>query len=140
MYLEEGDFLNGSFFEPRSGVYAIVHKKSHKAYIGQSKNILRRWVNHAEQLSRGAHDNSLLQDAWEQEGAAGLYFEILEFCEPDRLLEREFEYVKAWHWRWGVFNKRLGGWYDIETALNVLNPDQTVNEDKMERYTWGESP
>ena len=64
-----------------SGIYLIYSIYSKKAYVGQSKNILRRWRKHCSELRSKVHCNTHLQNAWNKYGSGGFKCYILEECE-----------------------------------------------------------
>jgi len=45
-----------------SGIYQIINNINGKVYIGHSVNISFRWYNHMNNLLKGNHHNSKLQD------------------------------------------------------------------------------
>lgn len=49
------------------GIYLIINVKTHKAYIGQSWNILTRFESHKEALIENSHHNQALQEAFNVE-------------------------------------------------------------------------
>lgn len=42
------------------GVYSITNKINSKKYIGSSKDIYRRWLEHTNLLNKGKHENNYL--------------------------------------------------------------------------------
>lgn len=46
---------------PASGIYKITNIYSGKVYVGQSKNIFKRRMQHFSELERGTHKNAALQ-------------------------------------------------------------------------------
>lgn len=76
-----------------SGIYKITNTVNGKFYIGSSKNIKRRWLEHKNQLQENRHANDHLQRSWNKYGADCFCFEIIEECEEERLLEREQYYI-----------------------------------------------
>ena len=84
--------LNGNRL---SGVYAIIHQPSGRAYVGSSRNIFRRWRCHANWLNTGKHHAAALLDAWLSDGAAAFTFVVLEQCAPEALREREQEWLDS---------------------------------------------
>ena len=78
-----------------SGVYAIVHQPSGRAYIGSSGNIARRWAGHIGGLSVGRHHAKALLDLWLADGAGAFTFTVLEQCPRDVLAEREQEWLDS---------------------------------------------
>lgn len=72
----------------KSGIYWIVGP-SGKAYIGSSKNVAARLRSHRSELQRGVHGNAHLQRAVNRHGFDRFLFQVIEYCEVDKLLERE---------------------------------------------------
>ncbi len=75
------------------GIYQILHEGSGKRYVGQAKNIARRWGGHRRHLERGEHTSSHLQRAWVKYGAESFSFHVLETCELNDLDAREQFYI-----------------------------------------------
>lgn len=71
------------------GIYIIVCLVNSRVYIGQSKHIQKRWLEHREELQNGCHCNKHLQNAWNKYGEKSFVFSVLELCESDKLTERE---------------------------------------------------
>lgn len=77
--------------EKISGVYAIMHPSSGRAYIGSSIDVLGRCANHQRDLRVGTHGNKYLQNAWTRYGESSFHFHILEHCSPsDRIAREQF--------------------------------------------------
>jgi group I intron endonuclease len=72
-----------------SGVYAIIHLESGKAYIGSAVRVRDRIKTHYSLLKLGKHHSVLLQRAWNKYGADAFRFTVLEQCHVDSLIERE---------------------------------------------------
>jgi group I intron endonuclease len=51
------------------GAYLIKHIESGKFYVGSSKDINKRILNHYYNLNNGTHHNSNLQDLWNNDGS-----------------------------------------------------------------------
>jgi len=75
--------------ETKSGIYKITNTTNGKFYIGSAKQFNRRWNNHKSLLERNKHDNIHLQRAYNKDGADSFKFEVIEYCEIEKLLERE---------------------------------------------------
>lgn len=75
-----------------SGIYVIKNKVNNKVYIGQSKDIYKRWENHIRELNYNKHHNKHLQRAWSKYGYEKFKFDILLKCKADEL--NEFEHLK----------------------------------------------
>lgn len=73
----------------RSGVYIILNKLNNHRYVGSSKNIYSRLLKHRSLLRAGKHENSHLQNAWNKYTESNFDYAVLEYCEIDKLYERE---------------------------------------------------
>lgn len=87
------DKCNNSIYQ-RSGIYTIVNKINNDRYIGQSKNVKTRLWQHKSLLRNNRHtyrtgELSLLQKAWNKYGEDAFEFKIVEFCDIDKLNDRE---------------------------------------------------
>lgn len=98
--------INGSpgrnVFPKYPGVYAIVHLKSGRRYIGSATNIYNRWRDHRSQLRRGVHHSPWLQNAWRKFGENAFVFGVIEECDRDA----EVLIAREQHWM-DRFNDRL---------------------------------
>ena len=74
-----------------SGIYMIYCMPANKAYIGQSKNIHRRWIHHRHSLKENKHGNIHLQNLYNKYGKDSLSFYVLE--NSNELAEREAHYL-----------------------------------------------
>jgi len=77
----------------RAGVYQITNTANGNRYIGSSVNIRTRWKWHMRSLRKQTHYNYHLQNAWNKYGEDSFTFEVLEYCEKERLIEREQFYI-----------------------------------------------
>jgi len=75
----------------KSGIYKITNLKNGKFYIGSSKDIEFRWIEHKKHLNGNYHINKKLQNAWNFYGKENFEFTIVELVSNDEtfLLERE---------------------------------------------------
>lgn len=76
-----------------SGIYLIKCRATRKVYIGQSKNIKKRFKHHLYQLKSGRHGNVHLKRCYNKYGKDNLSFKIIETCEVSNLNEREIFYI-----------------------------------------------
>lgn len=76
----------------KSGIYMIYCLAGNKAYIGQSKNIKRRWIHHKYCLNKNVHPNNYLQNLYNKYGLVNFIFVILEEC-LEQFAEREAFYL-----------------------------------------------
>lgn len=80
----------------KSGIYRIINNENGKFYVGSAagKNgIHQRFQDHRKTLRGNRHCNSYLQKSWNKYGEQLFSFEVLEFCEKDKCIEREQYYL-----------------------------------------------
>lgn len=75
------------------GIYCIENLINHKKYIGLSRNIYRRWMEHRAELNRHEHNNQYLQSSWDKYGSDKFSFYIVELCDENILSEKECYYI-----------------------------------------------
>lgn len=73
----------------RTGIYQILNKINGKSYIGSAVNFIKRYGSHRWQLNNNRHGNIHLQRAFNKYGADAFEFIVLEYCQKEKLLERE---------------------------------------------------
>lgn len=91
------------------GIYCIENIKNNKKYIGQSKNIRRRFHVHTYTLNKGIHCNKYLQNAWNLYGSDCFRFYILEECSKENLDKKEKFYIKKYNTLENGYNLNSGG-------------------------------
>lgn len=106
-----------------SGVYALRHKPSGKAYIGYSSNLDSRWKAHIADLRGGRHKKRELQELFNAEGEQAFEFLILEYTYGYRQVSTQYEqfWIRAFHGSRGVFNTGP----ELEKALKASGPDSS---------------
>lgn len=72
-----------------SGIYQIRCIPSGKLYIGSAVNLRTRWNQHRSYLRRNAHNNPVLQHAWNSHGEEAFEFTVIELVLAPVLIERE---------------------------------------------------
>lgn len=60
-----------------SGIYSVTNTINHKRYIGQSRDINRRWFDLKKLLRHNKHYNLEFQKEWNEYGESNYIFEIL---------------------------------------------------------------
>lgn len=76
-----------------SGVYEILCLVNNKSYIGSSVNLYKRWREHYNNLLNNRHSNQYLQNSFNKYGENQFVFSVLEYCEPENLIDREQYYI-----------------------------------------------
>jgi len=83
-----------------TGIYKITNPDG-KVYIGQSKNIESRFYQH-----KNNSINIGLRESIEKYGVDNHSFEVIEKCNPNKLLKREKFYIKKY--KDNIFNLEAG--------------------------------
>jgi group I intron endonuclease len=84
--------------EEMIGVYAIVNTANHKAYVGSSKNVKKRFLCHASFLRRGKHHCAHLQSSFSLRGENEFQFRVLVECATrEEAQEIEQALLDIWH-------------------------------------------
>lgn len=73
----------------KSGIYQIRNLVTDKLYIGSAINLNKRWREHRHHLINNKHKSKHLQLSWNKHGEQYFVFEVIEECEPSKLIERE---------------------------------------------------
>ena len=57
-----------------SGIYCIRNSINNKCYVGQSKNVKKRFIHHKSMLRKNEHNNPYLQNSWNKYGENNFTF------------------------------------------------------------------
>lgn len=109
----------------KSGIYCIENKTTGKKYIGQSVNVKDRWMKHISELNNNSHHNSYLQNAWNKYGVDDFKFTVLEYCEIDKLDEKENYYIELYD----TLNRDCG--YNLKSGGQSTNHYSEETRKKM---------
>lgn len=85
--------LSSKELQRKSGIYLL--SISNNTYIGSSKNLYARLIEHRSDLKKNIHGNDYLQKVFNKHGIKELYFQIISFCEPETRLEEEKKAIIA---------------------------------------------
>jgi group I intron endonuclease len=58
-------------------IYTITNTISGKIYVGQARNVRKRWHSHQWHLKKGKHRNNHLQRAWDKYGEEAFIFQVV---------------------------------------------------------------
>lgn len=113
------------------GIYVIRHLPTGQVYVGQSKNILNRWIQHRKQLRAGTHHNDHLRLLSESASDADFEFEIVRRA-PDGLTALQMQ-------RWLVAEERKACQRYVEKgkSLNVAEPQIVETREALEEFWAG---
>ena len=77
----------------KPGIYMVKNIVTNDFYIGGTRNIYYRLKNHDWTLKNKRHGNSRMQNDALKHGSSSFSYEVLEFCEIDKLGEREQYFI-----------------------------------------------
>jgi len=89
-----------------TGIYGIKNTLNNKIYIGQSKNINKRWKTHIRQLRKNRHYNKHLLSSFNNNGEGSFEFLVLEECKESDLNTKEEEWINKFP-RELVYNQKM---------------------------------
>lgn len=107
------------------GIYAILHRKSGRRYVGQSIDIKARYRAHMGALRRGEHYGKRLQRAYLRDGPDAFMLVIIEECPAATLTEREQFWMDSF---------APTGLYNVSSAA-VAPRGRVVSEDARARMS-----
>lgn len=100
------------------GVYKITHIASGKSYIGISRDIDRRWVQHKSWVKTKAR-RSAIYDAMQKYGIDSFSWQIVEQCSIDLLEDRERHWIAVCDTYRNGYNLTAGGEYNKEFSIET---------------------
>lgn len=74
------------------GIYGWIHRESLRVYVGQTRNMMARRNRHRMDAAKGSQSH--FHCALRKYGEDAFDFEILEYCSPMVLTEREHFYIR----------------------------------------------
>lgn len=134
-----------NFINKRSGIYMIINKINGYKYVGKSKNITVRLWQHKSLLKNNQHkyktgELSLLQKAWNKYGEDAFEFKVIEFCDVDKLNEREqywIEFYKCNHAKYRQGYNTTDGGEGAYSNRNVKGRIQ-INNGQVQKMIYPE--
>lgn len=111
-------------YKTLSGIYTITNNINNKIYVGScATSIKQRFCNHKNELLKGIHRNTYLQNAINKYGIDNFEFEILEECLPEYCVSTE----QYWMNMLNVCNRKFG--YNLApVAGNSLGQKRTEQQ------------
>lgn len=94
------------------GIYKITNTQNGHSYIGQSRNVTKRWLSHKEAASNPnmSSYNYPLQRAFRKYGLETFTFDILEECSIAELNEKEIYWINYFN---PEYNQTIGDNYSV---------------------------
>lgn len=99
------------------GIYKITNTVNGKTYIGQSRNLKQRKIDHFKPSTRKSHDWELYQDM-DEFGVDKFKFSVLEETSLDLLDEREEYYLRSFEG--GLYNATLKAMPSQDERMRVI--------------------
>jgi group I intron endonuclease len=100
------------------GVYKITHIGSGKSYIGISKNIHRRWIQHKSWVNT-KNRRSAIYAAMQKYGIDAFSWQVIEQCDADSLEIREQHWIAVFDTFRNGYNLTAGGEYNKEFSADT---------------------
>ena len=89
-----------------SGIYKIINTVTKDFYIGSSKNLKNRWINHKCPSTWKRHSNNPMYLDMQKYGTDKFVFEILEEVEIAHLKEKEQHFIEKMHPTYNSYNAK----------------------------------
>lgn len=120
------------------GIYSITYLINGKRYIGQSKNVHVRLLQHKSDLTNGRHHNKHLQSTFDISVAENFEYSLLEACDIVDLDEREVYWIA--HFNSGNkgfgYNTEWGG-RERESISGVPRKKYVLTEEHKKKISIG---
>lgn len=109
------------------GIYKIENLINHKVYIGQSKDIERRWKDHRTRIYREENDSLPLYRAFRKYGIENFSFNVIELCKIEELDIKEKEYIKKYDsFVPNGYNLTLGGQHSTPQKITPAQAKEII--------------
>lgn len=114
------------------GIYKLISKKTLEFYIGSSQNLQKRKSDHFSLLKNNKHPNKYLQSVYNKR--EDIYFEIIEECNIENLIEREQYYIDTLFPKYNLrpIAESNKGWKmsnESKTKISSFNKGKTLSEE-----------
>lgn len=119
-----------------SGIYKIENLVSGKIYVGQSRHIKSRFIQHKSELRNGSHYNKHLQYAWDKYGEESFVFSVIEECPIELLNERELYWIDKLDAYNSGYNETLGGDGVLGYNRGVPKSEEHKRKDSIAIKRW----
>ena len=117
------------------GVYVVTNIINGMQYIGQSRNILKRWYDHRTKAMHPRKEcefRSVFYQAIREYGIENFYIEILEECAVENLKDREVYWINKLGTFYHGYNNDFGG------DLPCYTKEHHMTDHGMAKLTLGD--
>ena len=106
-----------------SGIYCIKNKINNKIYIGKTKNFYKRYKQYVSSFKNNdtSKINQYLLNSFCKNGFDCFNFTIIEFCDLDKLSEREL----FWMQYYNSTDKRYGYNLRMDSSTGMITHEKT---------------
>lgn len=103
------------------GIYKITNLINKKSYIGQSRNVKRRWDEHKSRAFNPLYEgyDYPLYRSFRKYGINNFSFDIIEVCSVEQLNEKENYWINYYS---PDYNQTIGK--DYQSTFQKLNPEK----------------
>ena len=132
------------------GIYKFTNKLTGESYIGQSRDIHKRYIQHKNRHEICLHEDLPKEDTYfhsmlRHYGFHNFDFEVLEECEISELNEKEIYYIQKYNALYpNGYNKDKGGniphpialksYNDVDEIIELLKTTKLSNIEIGEKY------
>lgn len=113
-----------------TGIYKITNLKTNTVYIGASVQIETRFSQHLNELRKGTHRNTHLQNAFKKYGESNFEFTIVEECTRDILRSEEIRILN----QYGGYKSNLT--YNMRQGGQICMGEDNPNYGKHWSKEW----
>ena len=100
-----------------TGIYKIENLINHQIYIGQSKNIEKRWQDHKNRTKTGT---TKFYQALREYGIENFSWEIIEECSQEQLDENEIYWIEHYDSYKNGYNSTPGGQFQTTISSQKI--------------------
>lgn len=111
------------------GIYKITNLINNKCYIGQSRDISRRFLRHKNYFLEDSHYP--LYRAFKKYGIENFSFEIIEECEIDELDNKEIFWIDYYDSHNNGYNQTDGGQGSTNSIVKLSHEDVMIIYDLL---------
>lgn len=112
-------------------IYKLYFNDPAKFYIGSAIDFNTRYRKHKWYLKDGTHVNRHLQRAWNNCNI--INYEIIEYCIPDNILEREQYYIDTLKPHYNICRQR------VNNRLGTKHTEETIKKmSQTQKNSWTE--
>lgn len=116
----------------KSGIYCWTNLESGKKYVGSSINLHRRFITYysIKYITRGSKSSSICR-ALLKYGYSKFKLDILEYCEPSVLIEREQYYIDTLNPEYNIL-KVAGSLFGYKHTIESLQKMSEIAKNRSE--------